>query len=378
MARRPAEPSEPEEEAAPASPPSSPARARAAAARPAEAEPDVPIPSSPPSEEEPVSAPPASAPRKGPPSSPEAADPDAAEEPPRVPALPTGSRPSAATAMAAPSLREKRIGIVGAGAMGSALCQGLVSAGAAPANRILVSDAQSERVQNLHERLGIRVAESNSQVAKYTDVILLAVPAPEVLPLLTEVGDALKRDAGKPLPLIVSLASGLSISTLESHLPEPLAVVRAVSNMPIQVAAGASAYARGAHADGALMALASQIFTSLGIAVEVPENLLDAVMALSGAGPAYVFLILEALIDGGVQAGLPREVARQLAAQTLLGSARMVLETAEHPAHLRDLVAEPAGPALVALAALERDGLRSALIDAIEIAATFSRQQTTD
>ncbi|HLV81846.1 MAG TPA: pyrroline-5-carboxylate reductase [Chthonomonadaceae bacterium] len=374
MARRPAEPTEPAEAAAPASPPSSPSRARAAAPeRASETEPVPPL-SSPPDEDEPVSAPPASAPaaRKGPPPAPEAADPDAAVEAPRAPTIPSDATDRAEREP--PSLREKRIGVIGAGAMGRALCEGLVLAGAAPANRILVSDAKAGRVQSLHASLGIRVAESNSQVAKYTDVILLAVPGPEVLPLLAEVAEALRREAGKPLPLIISLASGVPLSALESHLSEPLAVVRAVANLPLQVAAGASAYARGTNADAPQMALAARIFTSLGIAVEVPESLLDTVLALSGAGPAYAFLILEAMIDGGVQAGLPRETARQLAAQTLLGSARMVLETGQHPAQLRDLVAEPASPAATALAALERDGLRPALIDAIALATAHSRE----
>jgi pyrroline-5-carboxylate reductase len=270
-------------------------------------------------------------------------------------------------------LRDKRIGIIGAGAMGGALCRGIVHAGAAPANRILVSDPHTAHVQKLQETLGVKVAESNSQVGKYTDIVILAVKPYMVAPVLDEIRESLRRDEGKPLPLIISIAAGVHVAKLEAHLIEPLPVVRAMPNTPAQVGQGACAYCRGTHADDAHLAQAAEIFKSVGTAVEVPEAWMDAVTALSGSGPAYVYLMIEALVDGGVKVGLPREVAHQLAAQTVLGAAQMVIETGMHPAQLRDMVTTPAGSTIEALAALEHSGLRAALIDAVERATNRSR-----
>lgn len=271
-------------------------------------------------------------------------------------------------------LRDKRIGIIGAGAMGSALCRGLVSANAAPPNRILVSDVHSDHAHELQRSLGIKVAESNLQVAKYTDIIVLAVKPYTIAPVLDEIGDALKRDGDKPLPLLISIAAGVRIGTIEAHLKEPLPVVRAMPNTPAQVGLGACAYCRGTHADATHMAQAAEIFQSVGIALEVSEGLMDAVTALSGSGPAYIYLMIEALVDGGVKVGLPRDVAHQLAAQTVLGAAQMVITTKMHPAQLRDMVTTPAGSTIAAIAALEHSGLRAALIDAIERATERSRE----
>ena len=221
-------------------------------------------------------------------------------------------------------LRDKRIGIIGAGAMGGALCRGLVHANAAPANRILVSDPHAAHIQGLHQTLGIKVAESNLQVAKYTDIILIAVKPHMVASVLDEISEGLKREGGKPLPVLISIAAGVHISKLEAHLKEPLPVIRAMPNTPAQVGMGACAYCRGTHASDAHMAQAAEIFRAVGIAVEVPETLMDAVTAVSGSGPAYVYLMIEALVDGGVKVGLPRDIAMQLASQTVLGAAQMV------------------------------------------------------
>jgi pyrroline-5-carboxylate reductase len=274
----------------------------------------------------------------------------------------------------AASLRERRIGIIGAGAMGSALCRGLIQAGAAPANRILVSDLHPDHVQRLQQSHNIRVAESNVQVARYTDIILLAVK-PATLPgVLDEIADALKRDGGKPLPLLISIAAGVTLATIEQHLKEPIPVVRAMPNTPAQVGSGACAYCPGTHADETHRAHAAAIFESVGNAVEVPESMMDAVTALSGSGPAYVYLMIEALVDGGVKVGLPREVAYKLAAQTVLGAAKMVIETGLHPAQLRDMVTTPAGTTISAIASLEHSGVRAALIDAVEAATKRARE----
>jgi pyrroline-5-carboxylate reductase len=274
----------------------------------------------------------------------------------------------------ASSLRDRRIGIIGAGAMGSALCRGLIQAGAAPANRILVSDLHAAHVQKLHQSHNIRVAESNVQVARYTDIILLAVKPATVPVVLDEIADSLKRDGGKPLPLLISIAAGVRIATIEEHLSDPIPVVRAMPNTPAQVGKGACAYCPGTHADETHRAHAAAIFESVGNAVEVPESMMDAVTALSGSGPAYVYLMIEALVDGGVKVGLPREVAYKLAAQTVLGAAAMVIETGMHPAQLRDMVTTPAGTTIAAIAALEHSGVRAALIDAVECAAKRAQE----
>ncbi len=275
---------------------------------------------------------------------------------------------------ATPMLRDKRIGIIGAGAMGGALCRGLVHAEAAPANRILVSDPHTAHVQNLQQSLGIKVAQNNSQVAKHTDIIVLAVKPHTVATVLDEIKDSLKRDESKPLPLLVCIAAGVPTAKLEEHLGDEIPVVRAMPNTPAQVGKGACAYCRGTHADETHLAQAAEIFKSVGIAVEVPESMMDAVTALSGSGPAYIYLMIEALVDGGVRAGLPRDIAHQLAVQTVLGAAQMVIDTGMHPAQLRDMVTTPAGTTIEAIAALEHSGLRAALIDAVGKATARSKE----
>jgi pyrroline-5-carboxylate reductase len=396
MARRPAGASEPEAEVTPVAPgpprsraktPAAPAEA-AASETPPVPDKDAELSASPPegsAQAEPPAAPAAKAPRANHPPHQEtpvetvmsdAEETHAEETQTRTtpPAAPAATPTTASAGNATPLLREKRIGIIGAGAMGGALCRGLIHAEAAPANRILVSDPHSEHVQNLQKNLGIRVAESNSQVAKYTDVIVLAVKPYNVVPVLDEVRESLHRDGGKPMPLLVSIAAGVPTAKIEAHVPEGIPVVRAMPNTPAQVGQGACAYCRGTHTDDEHMAQAREIFRSVGSAIEVPEALMDAVTALSGSGPAYVYLMIEALVDGGVKVGLPREVAHELAAQTVLGAAQMVIETGMHPAQLRDMVTTPAGTTIVALAALEQSGLRAALIDAVERAAARSRE----
>lgn len=314
---------------------------------------------------------------------PEEAAPDAASTPKATApaAQPASEQEEAASTVRSaadashPLLREKRIGIIGAGAMGGALCRGLVHAGAALPNRILVSDPHVAHVQELQKSLGIKVAESNVQVAKYTDIVILAVKPYNVAPVMEEIAESLRRDGGKPLPLLLCIAAGVHTSRIESLLHEsPIPVVRAMPNTPAQVGKGACAYCRGTHAEDHHMAAAGEVFKSVGIAVEVPESMMDAVTALSGSGPAYIYLMIEALVDGGVRAGLPRDIASQLAAQTVLGAAQMVIETGMHPAQLRDMVTTPAGTTIEAIAALEHSGLRAALIDAVGKAASRSRE----
>jgi pyrroline-5-carboxylate reductase len=258
--------------------------------------------------------------------------------------------------------------------MGGALCRGLVNGGAASASRLVVSDPHTAHVQKLQQMLGVKAAESNSQLARYSDIVVLAVKPYLVAGVLDEIKETLKRDEGKPRPLVISIAAGVSIATIQSRVGDSIPIVRAMPNTPAQVGKGACAYCRGPHADPEHLAQTAAIFEAVGTVVEVPEAWMDAVTALSGSGPAYVYLMIEALVDGGVKVGLPREVAMQLASQTVLGAAQMVIETGMHPAQLRDMVTTPAGSTIVALSSLEHSGLRAALIDAVEKAAARSRE----
>jgi len=321
-----------------------------------------------------------------------ATEPETGHEPASVPGtLPapvaTGGHPGASEAPSSQAITSqihhigansmlsgKRIGIIGAGAMGSALCRGLIHANATDPKRIVVADIHPDHVQNLHTSLGIKVAENNIQIARFTDIILLAVKPYTVATVLDEIADSLKRDGGKPLPLIICIAAGIPIAKIEAHLKEPIPVIRAMPNTPSQVGSGACAFCTGTHADDTHRQQATAIFRSVGNAVEVPETMMDAVTALSGSGPAYVYLMIEALVDGGVKVGMPRDIAYKLAAQTVLGAAQMVIDTGLHPAQLRDMVTTPAGTTIEALASMEHSGVRAALIDAVVAAHKRSRE----
>lgn len=266
-------------------------------------------------------------------------------------------------------LKDKRIGIIGAGAMGGALCRGLIGAGTTSANSILAADPHAGHLERLASTLGIKTTDSNARVARFTDIVILAVKPQTVHTVLSEIGEIMQ-----PAQLLLSIAAGVRIATLENGLTNPVPVVRAMPNTPAQVNAGACAFCPGTHADAQHLAWVGEIFRSVGTAVQVEERMMDAVTALSGSGPAYVYLMIEALVDGGVKAGLPRELAHQLATQTVLGAAKMVMETGRHPAELKDMVATPSGTTITALAALEQAGLRAALIDAVERAAIRSAE----
>ena len=275
------------------------------------------------------------------------------------------------------ALDGRKIGIIGAGAMGGALCRGLINSRIVTPNRVLVADPHTANVQELARSLGIIAAESNLEAAADSDIVLLAVKPYNVEPVLREIGETLARQNGSPL--LICIAAGVGTAKIEAVLqslpgaPE-VPVVRAMPNTPAQVGKGACAYCKGKFTEASHMQQAGEIVKSVGIAVEVPESMMDAVTALSGSGPAYIYLMIEALVDGGVRAGLPRDIAAQLASQTVLGAAQMVIDTGRHPAQLRDMVTTPAGTTIEAIASLEHSGLRAALIDAIGKAAQRSRE----
>lgn len=262
-----------------------------------------------------------------------------------------------------------RIGFIGAGRMATALARGLVRAGFTVADRIVASDLEPRAQAAFAAETNCRTATSNVEAAQGADIVVLAVK-PQTMPaILTELEPHLT--AGQ---LVVSIAAGVTLGALTGVLGANARVVRVMPNTPCLVGRGASGYALGGGASPDDGVLVQKLLSTVGLAVELPERLLDAVTGLSGSGPAYAFQIIEALSDGGVRVGLPRDVATRLAAQTLLGAAEMVLATGQHPAALKDAVASPGGTTIAGLAALERAGLRAALIDAVTAATARSQE----
>lgn len=264
-------------------------------------------------------------------------------------------------------MSELKIGFIGAGQMATALAQGFVRGNILPAAKITASDAYPAATEKLAKDLpGLKVA-TNAQVAEASDVVILAVK-PQVMAAVYQ--DLAGKLANK---LVISIAAGISLEKLCAGLKTDR-VVRVMPNTPCLVGKGASAFALAAAATKEDGELVKKLLSAVGIAHQVDEKLLDAVTGLSGSGPAYVYLMIEALSDGGVKAGLPRALATSLAAQTVLGAAEMVLTRNEHPAALKDAVASPGGTTIAGLATLEDRGLRGALIAAVEAATKRSQE----
>ena len=259
-------------------------------------------------------------------------------------------------------MKTRRLGFLGAGNMSGALIKGLLHANV-PSAQITASDVKTERLEQLHAAHGIRTTQDNHALVRDSDVIVLAVKPQGIDKVLTEIGAEVRPDQ-----LVVSVAAGVPIEALEARLAPGTRVVRSMPNTPATVQAGATAIAGGAHAREDDLRVARELFEAVGRVVVLDESLLDAVTGLSGSGPAYVMLIIEALADGGVKVGLHRDTALLLAAQTVFGSARLLLETGEHPGRLKDMVTSPGGTAIAGLHTLESGGLRRTLIDAVETA----------
>ncbi len=260
-------------------------------------------------------------------------------------------------------MNDKRtFGFVGGGNMAAALIRGLLGANV-PQKCIIVSDVKTERTAALHAEHGVRVTADNHALVKESDIVVIAVK-PQVI---DRVLDALAGDL-RPEHLVISVAAGVPIKAIEGRLPPKTRVVRAMPNMPATVLAGATAISAGTSATDADLLEAEAFFAAVGKVVTLDENLLDAVTGLSGSGPAYIMLIIEALADGGVKVGLHRDTALLLAAQTVFGSAKLLLETQEHPGRLKDMVTSPGGTAIAGLHTLESGALRKTLIDAVEAA----------
>ncbi|MDQ3592590.1 MAG: pyrroline-5-carboxylate reductase [Actinomycetota bacterium] len=268
------------------------------------------------------------------------------------------------------SIEEAVVGVVavlGAGVMGETLVSGLLRAGRRPGD-LLLTERRTERAAELRERYGVDVV-SNVEAAAKADTMVLVVKPQDMAELLTEVAPHLSSG-----PLVVSLAAGITTAFIESLLPAGVAVVRVMPNTPALVDEGMSAISRGAHCDEQHLSEAEKLLSSVGRVLRVPEQQLDAVTAVSGSGPAYLFFVVEAMIEAGVHLGLPRTTAAELVVQTVVGSAKLLRETGEHPTVLREQVTSPGGTTAAAVRELEGHKVRAAFLSALEAARDRSRE----
>jgi pyrroline-5-carboxylate reductase len=253
--------------------------------------------------------------------------------------------------------------------MATALAKGFVRAGLVTPKDVMASDPVEGAVAAFAKEVGAKTTGFNPDVAKFAQVLILAVKPDQVLGVLREVREHFTENH-----LLMSIAAGVTLAKLEEGLGAGSRVIRVMPNTPALVGQSATAFALGKAASREDGALAEKLFSSVGVAFQLKEYLMDAVTGLSGSGPAYVYLFIEALSDGGVAAGLPRDVALRLAAQTVLGSARMVLDTGLHPGALKDMVTSPGGTTIEGLHELEKGKLRATLINAVRAASEKSRK----
>ena len=253
-----------------------------------------------------------------------------------------------------------KLGIIGAGNMASAIIGGIVKKGIIPANEIICSSPVEAEREKAADAFGINVTASNIEVVKKSEVILLAVK-PQVIPVVVE---EIKEDTDDA-QLIISIVAGKTIKWFNEAFGRKMKIVRTMPNTPALVGMGAFSLDSGNDLTDEEKEFAQRLFESLGIVEWMPENLIDTACGLAGAGPAYIYLVIEALADGGVAEGLPRKTAQNLAAQTVMGAAKMVLETGQHPGFLKDQVCSPGGNTIVGIKTLEEHGVRGAFIETV-------------
>ena len=267
------------------------------------------------------------------------------------------------------SIKGRRVAFLGAGNMGEALIKGLTQTGLVPAGSITASDPRADHLGQVAKRHGIRAMADNAALVSGADVIILAVKPQIMAAVLKEIASVV--DEGK---LLISIAAGVSTRKLRDQLGKPARLIRVMPTTPALVLEGVTAIARAEGLKPGDLEAAQELFAAVGKVVVLDEGAMDAVTGLSGSGPAYVAIAIEALADGGVNMGLDRATAMTLAAQTVLGSARLILETGVHPGQLKDMVASPGGTTIAGIAALEEAGLRRAFIQAVERATLRSRE----
>jgi len=262
-----------------------------------------------------------------------------------------------------------KVGVIGAGVMGSSIVKGLLAKGIVGAEDVFVSDVDGGKLDKLVKESGVRAFMDNSIVAREADVLIVCVKPQQMAEALASLRPSVTRRH-----LVISIAAGVRIRAIEENLADGVRVVRAMPNQACLVGLSATAFSPGKNATAEDHSTVEEIFSSVGRVYVVDEEMLDAVTGLSGSGPAYAYMVIEALAEGGVKAGLTREVAIALAAQTLLGAATMVLETRRHPEELWKLVATPGGTTEAGMRALNEGGLKDALVRAVVEAAKRSKE----
>ena len=260
----------------------------------------------------------------------------------------------------------RQVAVLGAGVMGETLLSGLVRAGRSP-HSLLVGEKRPERAEELRQRYGVEVV-TNRDATRKADTVVVVVKPQDMGDLLEEIAPELR-----PGQLVVSLAAGITTAFIESRLPDGVAVVRVMPNTPALVDEGMAAISRGSHCDEEHLLEAESLLAATGRVMRVPESQQDAVTAISGSGPAYLFFVVEAMIEAGVHLGLPRTTATELVVQTVVGSAKLLRETGEHPTVLREQVTSPGGTTAAAVRQLEDHKVRAAFLTAMEAARDRSR-----
>jgi pyrroline-5-carboxylate reductase len=266
-------------------------------------------------------------------------------------------------------LKDKKIGVIGTGNMGESLISGLIYARSSVPKNIICSDVRKEKLKSVKDAYGVVTTTSNIDVVKASEIVIYAIKPQIMASILRETASHL--DMSK---VIISIAAGVPLAAIESCLNKDLRLIRVMPNIAASVKEGAAAIAAGKHASKGDLKLATAVFDSVGKSIIIEEEFMDAITGLSGNGPAYIFLIVDALADAGVKMGLAREDALLLSAQSVLGAAKLLLETGEHPGKLKDRVTSPGGTAIAALHTLEEGGLRTTLINAVEVGTNRSKE----
>jgi pyrroline-5-carboxylate reductase len=247
--------------------------------------------------------------------------------------------------------------------MGEALVSGLIRSGARSKDELMVTARREERVAELTDKLGVTATLSNPEAVRWASTLLLTVKPQDMEGLLEQIQDVLT-----PEHLVISMAAGIRTSFIEHYVPEGAPVVRVMSNVPVLVDEAMSVISPGRHAEDKHLAIAEELLSAVGRVIRLPEKHQDAVVATSGSGPAYFFLLAEAMIESCILLGLPRNVATELIVQTMLGSAKMLRDTGLHPVELREMVTSPGGTTIMAIRHLEQAGVRAAFLNAIDAA----------
>lgn len=266
-------------------------------------------------------------------------------------------------------IRGKKVVVIGGGKMGSIIAQGLMAKKMVSAKNIVVTDIDADKLKFFRSSLKIKTTHNNEEAIKQADLILLAVKPQNMAATLKEIRAAVNKSN-----IVISIAAGITTGFIETALGKGIRVVRVMPNTPALVGEGAAAVAAGRYAKANDVKITLAIFNAVGISVEVKEKLMDAVTGLSGSGPAYFFLIIEALIEAGVKTGLPRHLAKQLAVQTMLGAARLCRESDKEPGQLREMVTSPNGTTFAGLKVMEEKKLREIMVATVKAATKRSRE----